>query len=245
MKLSAEDPKEIELSVVVPVYNEAESLPLLVPQLVEVLNRLRRRYEIIVVDDKSSDGSREVLKGMVGLYPSLCLLFLDRNYGLSTALVAGMRQARGGWIATIDSDLQMDPADLPRLLNALNSSDMATGWRQERKDTLMKRLSSKIANAVRNWLSADIVNDSACTFRVFRRECVQEIPVFSGMHRFLPTLVKMEGYRVIEIPITHHPRRFGKSKFNIRNRIWRSFIDLLGVRWMKSRQIQYEIEERI
>jgi hypothetical protein len=122
---------------------------------------------------------------------------------------------------------------------------MATGWRQGRKDPWLKKISSKIANAVRNRLSGEEIKDSACTLRVFRKECIGGIPVFNGMHRFLSTLVKMEGYKIIEVPVSHHPRKFGKSKYNIRNRMWRSFVDLLGVRWMKKRRIQYDIEEKI
>jgi hypothetical protein len=121
---------------------------------------------------------------------------------------------------------------------------MVTGWRQKREDPWLKRISSKIANSIRNRLSRETIKDIASTFRVFKRECFEDIPKFNGMHRFFPTLVKMEGYRVIEIPVSHHPRRFGRSKYNIRNRMWRSFIDLLAVRWMKSRHITYDIEER-
>jgi hypothetical protein len=122
---------------------------------------------------------------------------------------------------------------------------MATGWRQRREDSCLKKISSKIGNAVRNWVSGEAIQDSACTLRAFKKECIKEIPVFNGMHRFLSTLVKMRGYRIIEVPVSHHPRRFGKSKYNIRNRMVRSFIDLLAVRWMKERAIHYEIEERV
>jgi glycosyltransferase involved in cell wall biosynthesis len=159
--------------------------------------------------------------------------------------MAGMREARGEIIVTLDSDLQNDPADIPRLLEYLDRYDMATGWRQKREDKWLKKISSKIGNLVRNWVSGENIQDSACTLRAFKKECVQEIPVFNGMHRFLSTLVKMRGFGIIEVPVAHHPRRFGKSKYNIRNRMVRSFIDLLAVRWMKRRTIHYEIEERI
>jgi glycosyltransferase involved in cell wall biosynthesis len=159
--------------------------------------------------------------------------------------MAGMREARGKIIVTLDSDLQNDPDDIPKLLEHLEDYDMATGWRQRREDPWLKRISSRIANSVRNRLSRENIHDSACTLRAFKKECIQDIWVFNGMHRFLSTLVKMNGYRIIEVPVFHHPRRFGKSKYNIRNRMWRSFMDLLAVRWMKRRQISYEIEERI
>jgi dolichol-phosphate mannosyltransferase len=238
-------PEEIEISVVVPIYNEEGNLPLLTSKLVEVLKNLGRSYEMIFVDDGSSDGSRRILKEMTFQYPFLRVLRFKENCGLSTALVAGMREARGEKIVTLDSDLQNDPADIPRLLGYLDHYDMATGWRQRREDSWLKKISSKIGNAVRNWVSGETIQDSACTLRAFKKECIQEIPVFNGMHRFLSTLVKMRGYRIIEVPVSHHPRRFGKSKYNIRNRMVRSFIDLLAVRWMKGRAIRYEIEERV
>ncbi len=231
--------------MVVPVFNERENLPILIPKLVEVLKALPFSYEMIFVDDGSSDGSRRILKEMASQYPSLRVLGFKENRGLSTALVAGMREARGEKIVTLDSDLQNDPKDIPILLEYLDRYDMVTGWRREREDQWLKKISSKIANAVRNWLSDGNIQDSACTLRAFKKECVEKIPVFNGMHRFFSTLVKMEGYRIMEVPISHHPRKFGKSKFNIRNRMVRSFIDLLVVRWMKRRAIRYDIEERI
>ncbi len=233
------------LSVVVPVFNEEKNLPILIPKLVEVLETLHFSYEIILVDDGSSDESRGILKEMASQSPSLRVLRFKENRGLSTALVAGMREARGEKIVTLDSDLQNDPSDIPKLLEYLDRYDMATGWRQKREDSWLKKISSKIGNGVRNWLSGEAIQDSACTLRAFKKECIQEIPVFNGMHRFLSTLVKREGYRIIEVPVSHHPRKFGKSKYNIRNRMVRSFIDLLAVRWMKNRTIHYDIEERI
>jgi glycosyltransferase involved in cell wall biosynthesis len=182
---------------------------------------------------------------MASQYPSFRIRRFKENRGLSTALLIGMREARGEKIVTLDSDLQNDPADIPRLLEYLDHYDMATGWRQKREDSWLKKISAKIANAVRNWGSGENIHDSACTLRAFKKECIQDIPVFNGMHRFLSTLVKMEGYRIIEVPVSHHPRRFGKSKYNIRNRMVRSFIDLLAVRWMKRRTIHYDIEERV
>lgn len=239
------DSESVVISVVVPVYNEEENLPVLIPKLVKVLEGIGCSFEMIFVDDGSTDGSQRVLREMASKYLFLRVLRFRENRGLSTALVAGMRDARGEKIVTLDSDLQNDPADIPRLLEYLDRYDMATGWRQKRREPWLKRTSSKIGNSVRNWLSGENIQDSACTLRAFKKECVQEIPVFNGMHRFLSTLVKMAGYRIIEVPVFHHPRKFGKSKYNIRNRMVRSFIDLLAVRWMKHRTIRYDIEERI
>lgn len=245
MRPSLEKIEPKEISVVVPVFNEEENLPLLIPKLVKVLNDLGKSYEMIFVDDGSTDRSLTILKEMASHHSLLRVLRFKKNQGLSTALVAGMREARGEKIVTLDSDLQNDPADIPRLLGYLDHYDMATGWRQKREDSWLKRISSRIANTIRNWLSGEEIHDSACTLRAFKRECIKEIPIFNGMHRFLSTLVKMEGYRIIEVPVTHHPRRYGKSKYNIRNRMVRAFIDLLAVRWMKRRIIHYDIEERI
>lgn len=235
----------VEISVVVPVYNEEKNLPILVSKLLEVLRGLHKTYEVIFVDDGSSDASGRVLREMAVRYPSIRMLRFKANRGLSAALMAGMREARGDILVALDSDLQNDPADIPKLLEKLDHYDMATGWRQKREDPWLKRISSRIANMVRNRLSGENIHDSACTLRAFKKECIKEICAFNGMHRFLPTLVKMRGYRIIEVPVAHHPRRFGKSKYNIRNRMVRSFVDLLAVRWMKHRHLDYEIEERI
>jgi len=244
MKPAIEQTEQVEISVVVPVYNEEENLPVLIPKIGEVFEGIGLPYEMIFVDDGSSDGSLKVIKEMASRYPRLRIIKLKQNRGLSSALLAGMREARGEKVVTLDADLQNDPADIPKLLGYLGPYDMATGWRQKREDPWLKKISSKIANAIRNRLSGEEIKDSACTLRAFKRECVQNIPVFNGMHRFLSTLVKMEGYRVIEVPVIHHPRKFGKSKYNIRNRMVRAFVDLLAVRWMKGRHIRYEIEER-
>jgi glycosyltransferase involved in cell wall biosynthesis len=234
-----------DISVVVPVYNEEENLPVLIPQIVKVLKALGKTYEMIFVDDGSKDHSRRLLKEMVLQYPQMRILGFKKNCGETAAGAAGLKEARGGIVITIDADLQNDPEDIPRMLDYLKEYDMVTGWRQKREDSWVKRITSKIANGIRNSLSGEEIQDSGCTFRAYKRECLQEIKLYKGMHRFLPTLVKMEGYRVIEIPIAHHPRKFGVSKYTTWNRMWRAFIDLLAVKWMKSRHIHYEIEERI
>ena len=237
--------QKVEISAVIPVFNEEENLPVLIPKLMEIFNQLSKTYEVIFVDDGSSDNSRKILREMAIQHPTLRVLGLKENRGLSTALLAGMKEARGGILITLDSDLQNDPADIPKLLQCLDQYDMATGWRQKRDDPWLKRIASKIGNGVRNRLSGETIHDSACTLRVFKKECIRTVPIFNGMHRFLSTLVKMEGFRIVEVPVSHRPRRFGKSKYNIRNRMIRSFTDLLAVRWMKDRRVRYEIEERI
>ena len=235
----------IDISVVVPVYNEEENLPVLIPQITEVLGPLGKTYEMIFVDDGSQDHSRRLLKEMALQYPQIRILGFKKNCGETAAGAAGIKEARGGIVITIDADLQNDPKDIPRMLDYLKEYDMVTGWRQKREDSWVKRITSRIANRIRNSLSGEEIQDSGCTFRAYKRECLQDIKLYKGMHRFIPTLVKMEGYRVIEIPIAHHPRKFGVSKYTTWNRMWRAFVDLLAVKWMKSRHIHYEIEERI
>ena len=239
------DEKKIEISVVVPVYNEEENLPILIPHLKRVLDALANCYEMIFVDDGSSDGSRRILKEMASADSSIRVLGFKKNCGQTAASAAGLKEARGDIVITIDADLQNDPEDIPRMLEYLKEYDTVTGWRQKREDSGVKRITSKIANRIRNRLSGEEIRDSGCTFRAYKQECLRELKLYKGMHRFMPTLVKMEGYRVIEIPIAHHPRRFGVSKYTTWNRMWHAFVDLLAVRWMKSRHIRYEIEERI
>ncbi|MGB7573895.1 MAG: glycosyltransferase family 2 protein [Thermodesulfobacteriota bacterium] len=235
----------IDISVVVPVYNEEENLPVLIPQIAEVLGPLGKTYEMIFVDDGSQDHSRRLLKEMALQFPQIRILGFKKNCGETAAGAAGIKEARGGIVITIDADLQNDPKDIPRMLDYLKEYDMVTGWRQKREDSWVKRITSRIANRIRNSLSGEEIQDSGCTFRAYKRECLRDIKLYKGMHRFIPTLVKMEGYRVIEIPIAHHPRKFGVSKYTTWNRMWRAFVDLLAVKWMKSRHIHYEIEERI
>lgn len=235
----------VEISVVVPVYNEEENLPLLVPKLVEVLEPLGKPFEMIFVDDGSVDQSRKILREMASRDRRIRLIGFKRNCGETAAGAAGLKEARGEIVITIDADLQNDPRDIPRMLEYLKEYDMVTGWRQKREDRWVKRVTSRIANRIRNWLSGEEIRDSGCTFRAYKRKCLENLKLYKGMHRFMPTLVKMEGFRVIEIPIAHHPRQYGVSKYTTWNRMWRAFADLLAVRWMKSRHIDYEIEERI
>jgi glycosyltransferase involved in cell wall biosynthesis len=245
MSNSTEGKREMDISVVIPVYNEEENLPTLISQLTEVLEGVGKSYEMVFVDDGSTDQSRKILREKASQNPQIRVLGFKKNCGETAAGAAGLKEARGKVIITIDADLQNDPKDIPGMLDYLKDYDMVTGWRQEREDSWIKRVTSKIANGIRNWLSGEAIRDSGCTFRAYRRECLQNLKLYKGMHRFMPTLVKMEGFQVIEIPIAHHPRKFGESKYNTWNRMWRAFVDLLAVKWMKSRHIHYEIEEKI
>ena len=237
--------QKIDISIVAPVYNEEENLPILVARLMDVLNPLGKSCEMIFVDDASTDRSRSLLKEMISRYPQIRIVGFKKNCGETAAGAAGLKAARGDIVITIDADLQNDPKDIPMMLDYLKEYDMVTGWRQKRDDSWVKRITSKIANRIRNTLSGETIRDSGCTYRAYKRECLENIKLYKGMHRFMPTLVKMEGFRVIEVPIAHHPRQFGVSKYTTWNRMWRAFINLLAVRWMKSRHIRYDIEEKI
>jgi len=235
----------IELSVVIPVCNEEENLPLLWPELRSVLDAERLDFEVVFVDDGSRDRSAELIRGMRDNDPRVRLVRLKANAGETAATDAGFHAARGRLIVTMDADLQNDPRDLPGLLRHLDRWDAATGWRVNRRDgdSIVRRLSSRIANRVRNWLSDDVIEDSGCTFRAFRRECLRGLVLYRGFHRFIPTLLKMRGFRVVEVPVRNRPRRFGQSKYGVLNRVSVATADLLVVRWMKSRALHYEIAE--
>lgn len=231
-----------EVSVILPVFNEAESLPLLWPELCAVLDANLPAAEVIFVDDASTDGSTEWLRDLVGKDARVRYVRLARHAGLTAALDAGYRRARAPIIVTLDSDLQSNPGDIPTLVAALGSADAAVGSRVRRGDPLVKRWSSKIANGVRNAITREHVRDSACTLRAIRRECRSALLPYDGLHRFVPTLLRMAGHRVVEVPVVHRPRRYGASKFGIRGRALRGFRDLLVVRWMQLRALRYSID---
>jgi dolichol-phosphate mannosyltransferase len=227
----------LELSVVIPVYNEVETLETLATELDDALRMLGRSAEIIFVDDGSTDGSDGVLRNLAQADPRVRVIRFRRNAGQSAAFYAGLHASRGRYVATMDADLQNDPRDLMVLWGYLAQCDAAVGWRSRRRDGWLKRLSSRFANGVRRAVTRHAVHDSSCSLRLMRRECVDAIPPFDGMHRFVPTLVQLAGFRVTEVPVTHRPRRFGCSKYGIRNRALRAFADLLAIRWMMSRHV--------
>ncbi len=231
------------LSVVVPIYNEEANIPPLVRELAATLNTLAQPCEMIFVDDGSRDESLQALRKARRADPRIRILSFEENAGQSAAMAAGFRAARGDVIVTLDADLQNSPADIPRLLEKLPEYDMACGWRANRRDPWIRRVSSRVANAVRNRLSDEQIRDTGCSLKVYKRECLERIKLYDGMHRFLPTLFRIEGFEVVEVEVGHYPRRRGVSKYNIRNRLVRSFIDLLAVRWMKKRRIHYRIRE--
>jgi len=233
----------VDLSVVFPVYNEEESLSILWPELRSVLESLGLSFEVVFVDDGSRDRSAEIVRGFHAEDGRVRLVRLKANAGETAAVDAGFKAARGRYVVTMDADLQHDPRDIPRLLGHLEQWDAVTGWRVKRDDSFVRRASSRIANRISNALSDELLQDSGCTFRAFRRECLRDLVLYRGFHRFIPTLVRMQGYRVLEVPVGHRRRRFGRSKYGIANRALVAFQDLLAVRWMKDRMLRYDIAE--
>ncbi len=228
------------VSVVVPVYNEEESLEPLYRELDAALSDLEGGIELVLVDDGSRDRSREIMRDLARKDPRVRPIALDGNHGQSAAFEAGFRAARGEIIATLDADLQNDPADLPRLIGLLAEADVVNGVRADRHDGLVRKISSRIGNGFRNRFTGESVTDVGCSLRVFRAEHARRIKMFRGMHRFLPTLLRMEGARVIEVPVAHRARRFGESKYGIGNRIWVGLADVFAVRWMQARHERWK-----
>lgn len=230
-------PVRCALSLVVPAFDEEENLELLHARVASSLGP-GWDWELVLVDDGSNDHTAAVIRTLVARDPRVLGVFLARRSGQSAALHAGMEQAHGSVIATLDADLQNDPADLALLLGHLDGCDAVVGYRARRRDTLVRRISSRVANAVRNWISKDSIRDTGCGLKVFRAHALESIPWFDGVHRFLPTLLRYQGFRVVELAVSHHPRHAGRSKYGIRNRAWRAFLDLLAVRWMRSRLLR-------
>ncbi len=236
--------QSLEYSIVLPVYDEEENLMPLAEGIVSVMNDITDSYEVILVDDGSSDGSKKVLKELCDRYPSFRCLMFHQNCGQTAAFDAGFKNARGKVIISMDADLQYDPGDITVLLKKLDEFDAVCGYRLDRADTWVKRKSSIIANFVRNKLSDENIRDVGCSLKVFKKECLDGVKLFEGMHRFFPTLIKMEGYKVTEVPVKHFPRKHGHSKYTTLNRVFKSFRDLLAVRWMKRRYLNYKIVEQ-
>lgn len=229
-----------EISIIIPLYNEVDNIEPLGCSIIKAMQG--QNYEVIFVNDGSTDGGRGKLDEWCFQHKNFHTLHLKKNAGQTAAMDAGFKHAAGKFVVSMDADLQNDPADIPKLLEKLDYYDMVCGWRQKRNDPWIKRISSKVANYIRNKLSEEDIRDTGCSLKAYRRECLGHIKLYNGMHRFLPTLFKMEGFSVAEIVVNHYPRKFGKSKYGISNRAFRAFMDLLVVRWMKKRKLNYEVE---
>jgi dolichol-phosphate mannosyltransferase len=226
------------VSVVVPLFNEEENVAGMQSELTAALSNID--YEIIFVDDGSIDRTVEQVKPDSRVH----VLRFEKNAGQSAAMLAGLHAARGAIAVLIDGDLQNDPADIPKLLHEIDrGADLVCGYRAQRKDTVVKRMTSRVANFVRSRFTRDGVRDTGCTLKAMRRECISALVPFKGMHRFIPALIKGAGYRLVEVPVDHRPRKFGQSKYGLGNRAVRATVDMFGVRWFLSRQLRYKIRE--
>lgn len=234
--------KTVDLSLVAPVFEEEENLERLYARVVEIFGA-QTTWELVLVDDGSKDRSPEMIRALAKRDPRVVGVFFGRNRGQTAATAAGVHLARGRLIATLDADLQNDPGDLPAMIALIQGHDAVVGWRMKRRDTFVRRISSKIANGIRNWISKDSIRDTGCSLKVFKAEAIQAIPLFEGMHRFLPTLMRYHGFSVLEHGVGHHPRTAGKSKYGVWNRAFRALKDLFAVRWMRARLLRLPIRE--
>ena len=236
------------ISVVVPIKDERDNLLALTGQLTKVLQGREESkeapFEIIYVDDGSTDGSSEILDRLAAEHPAVRVLHFDRNYGQSAGFDAGFKRSSGALVVTMDGDLQNDPEDIGTLLSYAKEYDLVCGWRTERHDTLTRKISSRVANSVRSAVTGDHVHDTGCSLKVFRRRVVDRLQLFTGMHRFFPALALMHGFTVTEVPVRHHPRTHGISKYGVGNRLFKGLYDLLAVRWMQTRVLRYRFRDR-
>lgn len=232
-----------EYSVIIPLKDEEDNIIPLLEEVHSVLRCLSGAWEVICVDDGSTDATRQRLNAWQALHPELRILSFDRNYGQSSAFDAGFRAARGNIVITLDGDGQNDPQDLLNMVPLLHQYDLVCGIRKKRRDCWSKRWISKIANWVRSRICEDGVSDTGCSLKVYRRSCLQQIKLYHGMHRFLPALFVIEGFKVGEIPVHHRERQRGKSKYHLLNRSLNTVFDLFAVAWMKNRQLKYRVKE--
>jgi len=228
----------VDLAIVIPVLNEAENIPALLEEVDAALGS-PGGYDIIVVDDGSSDATAAVLEDCRERYPQLQVVRHAARRGQSAAILSGVNVAGRSWIATLDGDGQNDPADIPRLYDTIRRAPapvwLVNGYRRQRRDSWLKRLSSRVANRVRGFVLGDRTPDTGCGLKVFRRSMFMELPRFDHMHRFLPALVRMQGGEVVSVEVEHRQRRHGQSKYGVHNRLWVGLVDLFGVLWLQRR----------
>lgn len=236
--------QSLDLTVVLPVYNEAECIVGVLDELFEVLALLpQTRYEVIAVDDGSTDQTPDLLLQATTRHSALRLLRLDPNAGQSAAMGAAFRAAQGHAVVTLDADGQNDPADIPALLDALKSCDVCCGYRRNRSDTAAKRIGSRLANRFRRRVLHDDIIDTGCTLKAFRIQVVRDLTMWKGMHRFLPMLAGMQEARIVQLPVNHRPRAGGVSKYTNFSRLRQTLWDLWAVRWMQHRNPRFRVTE--
>lgn len=233
---------DLEYSVVIPLKNEEDNVVELIAELEPIMESLNRPWELICIDDGSTDKTLNKLEELKPLKPYLRILSFDRNYGQTSAFDAGFKSARGKFIITLDGDRQNDPLDIPKLVALSDDYDLVAGWRADRKDPISKKITSKVANFIRSRFCNDGIHDTGCSLKLYRRSCLGKIKLFNGMHRFLPALFKIEGFKIVEVPVNHRERMMGQTKYNFFNRSFNTVADMFAVRWMCSRRLNYKVE---
>jgi dolichol-phosphate mannosyltransferase len=235
----------MKYSVVIPMKNEEGNIANLLNELEPVMHKLQQPWELLCIDDGSTDRTLPLLKELTKTKSYLRLLVFDKNYGQSSAFDAGFRQAKGEFIITLDGDCQNDPNDIPKLVALMDNCDLACGCRDKRNDPLLKKAISFFANKVRSRFCKDGMRDTGCSLKVYRRACFDKIKMFHGMHRFLPALFKIEGFAIQQVSVNHRQRLKGKTKYNLFNRSFNTVADMFAVRWMYKRRLQYTIKKEL
>jgi dolichol-phosphate mannosyltransferase len=235
----------LKYSVVVPLKNEEENIIELLQEIESAMNSLQHQWELICIDDGSTDQTRTILEDQAKQKKHLRLIVFNRNYGQSCAFDAGFKSAKGEFVITLDGDRQNDPADIPKMIQAIADSDLVCGQRVKRKDPLSKKIISFFANTIRSRFCEDGVQDTGCSLKIYRTASLRKIKMYHGMHRFLPALFKIEGFRIKEVPVNHRERTKGKTKYNFFNRSFNTIADMFAVRWMKKRHLNYKIDKEI
>ncbi len=233
----------LDVSIVVPIYNESECIAISLNEIAGVMDKLDYSWELLAIDDGSSDGTPAILRELTKSIPQMRILTLVPNSGQSAAFGVGFRYARGKTIITIDADGQNDPADIPKLLEKIKDHDCCFGYRATRKDTFAKRIGSKFGNGIRNWALKEDIKDTGCSLKAFPAELARDITMWRGMHRFLGSLLMMKGATIAQIPVNHRPRELGVSKYTNFGRLKKTIWDLQTVRWMKKRNQIFEVHE--
>ncbi len=239
----ADPATNLKYSFVVPVHNEEENLRPLMGEIEAARQKLDGPSEVIFVNDASTDGGALALEELAGRYSGLVLIEFAQNAGQSAALAAGIRNATGKWIITLDADLQNDPNDLPEMAKYTGEFEVVIGRRARRRDSLVKKITSRIANKIRNWLTYESISDTGCSLRIIDAAILKRVPEFNGMHRFIPTLCRMEGAKVKEVDVNHRHRRHGTTHYGTMNRAFRALADALAVRWLIKRRLRYTISK--
>jgi glycosyltransferase involved in cell wall biosynthesis len=232
-------------SLVIPLKDEEGNVCPLVEEIELVMKEQNDPWELILIDDGSTDNTLSLIKDLIKKKNYLRVIVFEKNYGQSSAFEAGFKHAKGQWVITLDGDRQNDPADIPKLIKAKDQADLVTGIRQKRKDSGFKRFISKMANGIRSRALQDGIVDTGCSLKIYRKECLNQIKMFHGMHRFLPALFQIEGFKVLQIPVNHRERSNGVTKYTIFNRSLNTVADLLAVRWMRKRKRLWKIKAKL